>query len=106
MMDELKKAVFDAVYRSARQRLLRVFFACLLILKHSLRGLVFSWPLYLLSLAGLALPGGFAWLFYLLLVPALMVSSAILLFGLSEEYLEAVHGRILKLSEYSRLFKI
>jgi len=105
-MDELTRAVFDAVYRSAAQRGLRVLFCSLLVLKHALRGLAFSWPLYLLSLAGLALPGDYAWLFYLLLVPALMVSAAILLFGLSEEYLEVVQGKILKLRDWSHLFKI
>lgn len=105
-MDELTRAVFEAVYRSAKQRSLRIIFACLLILKHTLRGLAFSWPLYLLSLAGLALPGDYAWLFYLLLIPALMVSATILIFGLSEEYLETVHGRILKLRDWSRIFKI
>lgn len=105
-MDELTRAVFDSVYRSAPQRSLRIFFPCLLILKHTLRGFAFSWPLYLLSLAGLALPGEYAWLFYLLLVPALMVSATILVLGLSGEYFETVHGHILKLREWSRIFKI
>lgn len=102
-MDELTRAVFDAVYRSNAQRGLRLLFGGLLVLKHTLRGLIFSWPLYLLSMAGLALPGDYAWLFYVLLIPALMVSGAILLLGLSEEYREAVHGRILKLHEWKRI---
>ncbi len=105
-MDELRRAVFDAVYRSAAQRGLRIFFSFLLVLKHTLRGFTFSWPLYLLSLAGLALPGDYAWLFYLLLIPALMVSTSILLYGLSEEYREAVYGRILRLRDWSGIFKI
>ena len=105
-MDEFTRAVFDSVYRSASQRCLRIFFSCLLVLKHTLRGFAFSWPLYLLSMAGLALPGDYAWLFYMLLIPALMVSATILIFGLSEEYFEIVHGRILKLRDWSRIFKI
>ena len=102
-MDELTRAVFDAVYRSAAQRVLRLLFGGLLVLKHILRGFAFSWPLYMLSLAGLALPGDYVWLFYLLLVPALMVSGSILLLGLSEEYSDTVQGRILKMHEWKRI---
>lgn len=102
-MDELTRAVFDAVYRSSSQRGLRVLFGVLLVLKHSLRGFGFSWPLYLLSFAGLVFPGEYAWLFFLLLIPALIVSGSILLLGLTEEYSESVHGRILKLHEWQRI---
>jgi hypothetical protein len=102
-MDELTRAVFDAVYRSTTQRGLRLLFGGLLILKHTLRGFMFSWPLYLLSMAGMALPWDYAWLFYLLLVPALMVSGTILLLGLSEEYRATVQDRILKLHEWKRI---
>lgn len=102
-MDDLARAVFDAVYRSTTQHSLRLLFGGLLVLKHTLRGFGFSWPLYLLSLAGLVFPGEYAWLFFLLLIPALIVSGAILLLGLSEEYRETVHGRILKLHEWKRI---
>ena len=102
-MDELSRAVFDAVYRSTTQRGLRIFFSSLLLLKHTLRGVAFSWPLYLLSAAGLTLPGEFAWLFMLLLIPAVIVSGAILLLGLSEDYHEQVQGRILKAHEWTRI---
>jgi len=61
-MDEFTRAVFDAVYRSTSQRLLRLLFGALLVLKHTLRGFGFSWPLYLLSLAGLVFPGEYAWI--------------------------------------------
>jgi hypothetical protein len=54
----------------------------------------------LLSAAGFALPGEYAWLFALLLIPALMVSGSILLLGLSEEYQEKINGRLLKLKEW------
>jgi hypothetical protein len=102
-MDELTRAVFDAVYRSTTQRGLRLLFGGLLAVKHTLRGFIFSWPLYLLSLAGLALPGDYAWLFLLLVIPALMVSGTILLLGLSEEYREHVQGRILKACDWKRI---
>jgi len=99
-MDEFTRAVFDAVYNSRSQRALRLLFGALLALKHVLRGLAFSWPLYLLSVTGFALPGEYAWLFLLLLIPALIVSGSILLLGLSEEYQEKINGRLLKLQEW------
>ncbi len=95
-MDEFTRAVFDAAYHSRKQRNLRLLLGALLILKHTLRGLLFSWPLYLLSLAGLALPGGFAWAFVLMLVPALAVSGYILSKGQREDYRAVVEGRLLK----------
>lgn len=95
-MDELTQAVFDAAYHSRRQRSLRFMFGTLLMLKHILRGLLFSWPLYLLSAAGLALPGEYAWAFLLLLVPAIAVSGVILSRGLREDYRAVVQDRLLK----------
>jgi Na+/proline symporter len=99
-MDEFTRAVFEAVYNSRAQRSLRFFFSALLTLKHVLRGLLFSWPLYLLSAAGFALPGEYAGLLMLLIIPAVMVSGSILLLGLSEEYQERINGRLLKLQEW------
>ncbi len=103
MLDELTQAVFDAAYRSRKQCNLRLLFSALLILKHTLRGFVFSWPLYLLSAAGLALPGQYAWAFLLLLIPAVWVSGTILWKGLSEDYAAQVRGRLLKLREWRRV---
>lgn len=94
-MDEFTRAVFDAAYHSRPQRNRRLLCGALLILKHILRGLAFSWPLYLLSLAGLALPGPFAWAFFLLLIPAAWVSGYILKKGLHEDYAAKVRGRLL-----------
>lgn len=102
-MDEFTRGVFDAVYRSRTQRGLRILFGGLLTLKHVMRGLAFSWPLYLLSVAGFVLPGEYAWMFLLLLIPAFIVSGTILLLGLSEEYQEKINGRLLKLREWRRI---
>ena len=99
-MNEFRRAVFDAVYNSRVQRGLRVSFISLLVLKHSLRGLFFSWPLYLLSAAGIALPGQYAWLPLILLIPAVLVSGSILLQGLGEEYRHKVRGKILKMADW------
>ena len=98
-MDELTQAVFDAAYASRAQRNLRLLFGILLLLKHTLRGFVFSWPLYLLSAASLALPGEYAWAFLLLLIPAFALSGYILTKGLREDYRAVVRGRLLKLEE-------
>ena len=98
-MDELTQAVFDAAYHSRPQRSLRMLFGALLVVKHTLRGLLLSWPLYLLSLAGLALPGEFAWAFVLLLIPALAVSGYILNKGLREDFRAMLRGRLLKLGD-------
>jgi hypothetical protein len=102
-MDEFKRAVFDAVYNSPQQRRLRLIVGTLLAIKHALRGLLFSWPLYLLAAAGLALPDAWAWAFVPLLIPAIWVSSHILLKGWHEDYGERVKGRVLKRDELRRL---
>jgi hypothetical protein len=102
-MDEFTRAVFEAAYQSRQQRNRRLLFGALLVLKHTLRGLLFSWPLYLLSLAGLALPGQYAWAFLLLLIPAVWVSGTILWKGLREDYEAHVRGRLLERGDWRRL---
>ena len=102
-MDEFTQAVFEAAYQSRRQRNLRFLLSALLIVKHTLRGLFFSWPLYLLSLAGLALPGNFGWVFALLLIPGVAVSAYILNKGLREDYTGFVKGRLLKSTDLRRV---
>lgn len=101
-MDEFTRAVFDAAYHSRPQRLLRLWFGVLLFLKHILRGLAFSWPLYLLAFAGWVAPGFQAWVFLLLLVPAVGVSGMILSKGLREDYHALVQGRLLKRGDIKR----
>ena len=95
-MDEFTQAVFEAAYASRAQRNLRRLFGFLLVSKHTLRGLIFSWPLYLLSAASFALPGNFGWVFALLLIPGVAVSGYILNKGLREDYAAFVKGRLLK----------
>ena len=102
-MDEFTRAVFDAAYQSRTQRYRRLLFGALLAVKHILRGLLFSWPLYLLSLAGLALPGQYAWAFLLLLIPAVWVSGFILKKGLSEDFAAHIRGRLLELRDWRRV---
>jgi membrane protein implicated in regulation of membrane protease activity len=102
-MDELSRAVFEAAYASRPQRRLRVAAVALLILKHALRGILFSWPLYLLAAAALALPGGWRWLFGVLALPALALSTYILRRGVKEDFREQVLGRILGTADLRRI---
>ncbi|HOP15496.1 MAG: hypothetical protein KDI22_04880 [Gammaproteobacteria bacterium] len=68
----------------------------MLVLKHTLRGLLFSWPLYLLGVAALVLPEhGSAWL-GLFLLPGIAVSFAILRRGIREDYQRFVYRVLLK----------
>jgi hypothetical protein len=102
-MDELSRAVFEAAYASRPQRRLRAAAIALLVLKHALRGILFSWPLYLLAAAALALPGGWRWLFVALALPALAVSASILRRGVKEDFREQVLGRILDRTDLRRI---
>jgi len=95
-MDEFTQAVFEAAYASRAQRNFRLLFGLLLVLKHTFRGLIFSWPLYLLSATSFVLPGNFGWVFALLLIPGVAVSGYILNKGLREDYAAYVKGRLLR----------
>jgi hypothetical protein len=92
----LVRAVYLAVYRSFPQRGLRLAAGILLFLKHALRGMLFSWPLYLLLLAGLlaSWPGA-GWLLAVAL-PGLAVSLYILLKGVRDDYCQLVHGEVMQ----------
>lgn len=92
---ELERAVFIASYQSNKQKLRRKIAAVLLSLKHGLRGLFFSWPLYLLPFSVFAMPEQFKYLFILFLLPGLYVSFIILRKGISEDYSTFVADRLL-----------
>ncbi|MGB7934894.1 MAG: hypothetical protein WCH04_22275 [Gammaproteobacteria bacterium] len=94
--NDFERGVFLAVYNSPRQRLHRVIARVLLGLKHGLRGLLFSWPLYLLPLAATLLKATYLPLIVLLLLPGLALSGMILLRGVREDYLHFVNGCILQ----------
>ena len=70
--------------------------AAALVIKHALRGVLFSWPLYMLTLAAFAVPGSSKLLFALLLVPGVYVSWVILSRGVREDYENLVAGYILR----------
>jgi hypothetical protein len=101
--NDVERAVFLAVYNSPRQRLHRANAHLLLGLKHGLRGLLFSWPLYLLPLAAKLLQATYLPLIVLLLLPGLALSAVILLRGVREDYARFVNGRILQPGYPARL---
>lgn len=100
---ELEHAVFRATYESYRQRLWRFAAGLLLVLKHALRGVAFSWPLYLLALGALLLPESQTLMFAILFVTGVMVSAYILTKGIREEYRKHVRGVILKSGDIRRM---
>lgn len=93
---ELERAICETLYRSKKQIARRRWVTLLLGIKHTLRGLLFSWPLYLLGIAALSLPlSNTAWL-ALLFVPGIVVSFLILRRGISEDYRRFIHRVLLK----------
>lgn len=102
--NDFERGVFLVVYNSRKQRWNRFFAAVMLSLKHVLRGLLFSWPLYMLALAAYTLPGIASWMFVLLLLPAVYVSWTILSRGVKEDYHNLVDGYILRAGFPGRLF--
>jgi hypothetical protein len=101
--DDLESAVFRAVYHSSEQRRLRIMAIALLSLKHGLRGMLFSWPLYFIALMPFLIPAEAGWWIILFVFPALLVSGYILLMGVREEYHNLVDGKILPSTGLSRL---
>jgi len=93
---EFERGIFLSVYNSPRQRLRRAVAHLILALKHGLRGILFSWPLYLLPLAAWLLQARHLPLILLLLLPGVVISGAILRRGVREDYARLVEGYILR----------
>ena len=94
--NDFERGVFLVLYDSPKQKLNRTIAAVALVIKHALRGILFSWPLYMLTLAAFAVPGSSRLLFIVLLAPGLYVSWVILSRGVREDYEKLVDGYILK----------
>ena len=101
--DAFERGVFLSVYQSPRQRLHRYLARCILGMKHGLRGILFSWPLYLLPLAAWVLNARYLPLILLLLLPGLYISAVILLRGVRSDYARLVDGVILRAGYPGRL---
>ena len=100
---DFERGVFKVVYDSKKQRLNRVVALIILIMKHVLRGLLFSWPLYLLALAAYSIPESSILLVLILLLPAMYVSWVILSRGVKEDYETIVQGYLLRSGYLGRI---
>ena len=92
---ELEVGIFMAAYDSAQQRRRRVLAMVLLGVKHTLRGLLFSWPAYVLGLAAFYSAPVYVLVSMLLLVPAVLLSGVILVRGVRDDYRDRVKGVLL-----------
>ena len=93
---DFERGVFMALYASRQQRRRRLFAYLLLGLKHGLRGILFSWPLYLLPLAAWLLQLRYLPLVVLLLLPGVVLSAVILSRGVHADYARLVDGHLLE----------
>jgi len=94
--DELERAVFISIYRSRIQRQRRLQAKLALIIKHSLRGLFFLWPAYVVLVALLLLPWVQERALYLFaLLPGMLVWFYIYARGARMDYQHYVHEQIL-----------
>ncbi|MCK4704365.1 MAG: hypothetical protein KAT90_02700 [Gammaproteobacteria bacterium] len=94
--NDFERGVFLVLYNSPMQRFSRTLALLMLTVKHVLRGLIFSWPLYLLLIAIYFLPGSSIWMVLLLLLPAMYVSWKILSRGIKEDYKQLIDGYLLR----------
>jgi len=101
--NDFERGVFLALYNSRRQRLHRAAARVILGLKHGLRGLLFSWPLYLLPLAAWLSQARYLPLILLLLLPGVCISGTILRRGVREDYARLVDGCLLRSGYPGRL---
>jgi hypothetical protein len=101
----LESAVFHSVYRSQEQRQRRRLAALLLALKHTLRGLLFSWPLYLMVYAGFLTDSPVNIFLWALGVPGIAISIAILARGIREEYRARIVDRLLKSGDLLKVLR-
>ncbi len=101
--NDFERGVFLVLYHSPKQRYHRAVAALLLVIKHVLRGLLFSWPLYLLALAAWSVPGASILLVIFLLLPAMFVSWKILSLGIKEDYENLVDGYLLRSGYLGRM---
>jgi hypothetical protein len=93
---DFEQAVFEAAYESRQQRAWRRVALIVLGFKHGIRGLLFSWPAYVLALA-IAHSGSFHAMAYLImLVPAVFLSCYLLLKGVRDDYSVSVENVLLQ----------
>ncbi|MEN8175329.1 MAG: hypothetical protein ABFS23_06180 [Pseudomonadota bacterium] len=92
----LERGIAESLYRSAEQRRRRRGIVVALGIKHGLRGILFSWPLYLVGVAALLVPAESAPWLGVFLLPGVWLSVVILRRGVRDDYRQYVKGVILK----------
>ena len=92
--NDLARAVFLAIYNTPRQRLLRGAAVLLIAGKHGLRGLLYVWPLTLLTFVDLS--EAWQWLRVVLLVLAVGAWFRFIYASVRDDYLRFVRGRLLE----------
>jgi hypothetical protein len=97
---DLARAVFRAVYETRVQRSARITAGALLFARHTLRGLLFSWPLYLMAVAGFFVPAPVNLGLWALAVPGIAISFYVLIPGVREEYRAQIAGRLLTRGDF------
>lgn len=95
LYSEFERGIFIAAYQSSQQKRRRALAVMVLSTKHALRGLLFSWPAYVLGLAAYYSAVVHAVAYLLLLIPALALSVVILVRGVRDDYREHVNGLLL-----------
>ena len=92
--NELLRAVFLVNYHSGRQRVLRVSAIALIAAKHSVRGLLYVWPLVLLLFVDFH--GGWKLLRLLLIIAAVGAWFRFIYASVRDDYARHVRDRLLK----------
>lgn len=93
---EFEQAIFQAAYDSRQQRLWRRMAMAVLVFKHGIRGLLFSWPAYVLALAIAQSSSFHAMTFLVMLVPAVILSLFLLVRGVRDDYQLGVENVLLR----------
>ena len=101
--NDFERGVFTVVYQSRKQKFSRFLALLFLIFKHILRGVFFSWPLYLLAMAVFVLPDVPVFIAGLFVIPGIYISWVILSRGVHDDYENLIDGYILRSGYLGRL---
>jgi len=93
---DLEKAIFQSLYLSKTQCLLRLLGIALIAGKHGLRGLFFVWPITLLLFVDL--PGAWAWLKLIIVGLAIAAWLRFVYASVRDDFDRFIKNKILKFS--------
>jgi len=101
--NEFERGVFAVLYHSRKQRFSRLMAITMLVIKHVLRGVLFSWPLYMLAYAVFVIPEVPLVFSSVFIIPGIYISWVILSRGVTEDYKKLVDGYILQSGYLGRI---